>query len=274
MTTACDGVRSPMSRFVGSGSVRIHYLDSANGGPVDGDGVAPLVFVPGLTDVAEDYVGMLDAFGRRTIVVDLRGRGASDSPDAGYAFDDHVGDIEAVVTDAGVGPFHLATFSRGTAYGLGFAVARPERVLSLAIGDYPAREIGLRGNVPDRLAQGRWRGEPVLARISEVALRGVATESVERPLWDELGALSRPGLVMRSGRVGRRGHEFVDAEAQDRYRAAVPGVEIVTFDDSGHDLFHPDPIRYPRLVADFIARHERSERDDRHEPPRAAQPPA
>jgi pimeloyl-ACP methyl ester carboxylesterase len=251
--------------------VRIHYLDSAAGrdpgggsGDGDRDGRAPLVFVPGLTDVAADYLPVLGEFGRRTIVVDLRGRGASgtpgapsgDAPDAGYAVADHVGDVEAVADAAGVEGFHLATFSRGTPYGLGFAFARPDQVLSVTIGDYPAREIGLPAGVADTLATGRWRGEPVLDRIAEAALHGVAAQSVERPLWDRLGALGRPVLVIRGGRVDRRGHVFLDDDAQDRYRQAVPGVEIVTFDDSSHDLFRPEPTRYPRLVAAFTARHE------------------
>jgi non-heme chloroperoxidase len=252
---------SPLSRFTQNGSVRIHYIDSASGGPADdgdaGDDRPPVVFVPGLTDLAEDYLAVLGEFGRRTIVIDLRGRGPSESPGTGYAFDHHVCDVEAVVADAGVGRFHLATFSRGTAYGLGFAFAHPDQVLTVSIGDYHAREIGIPGEWPDAFVQGRWRGQAVLKRISEVALHGVARESVERPFWDELAALGRPVLVMRSGRVGRGAHEFVDAAALARYREAVPDVEIHTFDDSGHDLFRPDPTRYPRLVVDFIARHER-----------------
>ncbi|HZA77991.1 MAG TPA: alpha/beta hydrolase [Acidimicrobiales bacterium] len=250
---------TPLSRFARSGSVRIHYVDSVNG---DGGGMArderpPVVFVPGLTDLAEDYLAVLPEFGRRTIVIDLRGRGASESPGSGsYGFGHHVGDVEAVVADAGVGRFHLATFSRGTAYGLGFAFAHPDQVLTVSIGDYHAREIGIPGEWPDAFVQGRWRGQAVLERISEVALHGVARESVERPFWDELGALGKPVLVMRSGQVGRQGHEFVDAAALARYRKAVPDVEIHTFEDSGHDLFRPDPTRYPRLVADFIIRHE------------------
>ena len=254
MTTVSSEARSPLSRYAASGSVRVHYLDSAAG--AGGDGRAPLVFVPGLTDVAVDYLPVLGEFGRRTLVVDLRGRGASTAPAEGYAAADHVGDVEAVADAAGVDRFHLATFSRGTPYGLGFAFRRPDRVLTVSIGDYPAREIGLPDGVADSLAAGRWRGEPVLDRIAEAALHGIAAQSVERPLWDELGALGCPVLVMRGGRTDRRGHVFLDDEAQDRYRRAVPGVEIVTFDDSSHDLFRPDPTRYPRLVAAFTARHE------------------
>lgn len=249
---------TPLSRFADNGDVRIHYLDSGIDGAADVG--QPVVFVPGLTDLAEDYLEVLGEFGRRTIVIDLRGRGPSGSPDRGYAFADHVGDVEAVVSDAGLGAFHLVTFSRGTAYGLGFAFAHPDQVLTVSIGDYHAREIGIPGEWPDAFVQGRWRGQPVLRRISEVALHGVARESLERTFWDQLGALGKPVLVMRSGKVGRRGHEFVDEDALARYRAAVPDVEVVTFAESGHDLFRPDPTRFPRLVAGFIARRDPSSR--------------
>lgn len=252
---------TPLSRFTDRSGVRIHYLDSGlGGGPggVGADADPPLVFVPGLTDLAEDYMGVLAEFGRRTIVIDLRGRGPSGSPGGeSYGFDHHVADVAAVVAHAGVEAFHLATFSRGTVYGLGFAFADPDRVHTVSIGDYQAREIGLPGQWPEQFMQGRWRGQPVLERISEVALQGVARQSVERSLWDQLGALGKPVLVMRSGRARRNGHQMVDQTALARYREAVPGVEIVTFEGSGHDLFRPDPTRYPRLVADFIARHDR-----------------
>ena len=63
------------SRFTDHGDVRIHYLDS--GGDDRG---APVVFVPGMTCIAEDYAEILPLFGRRTVVIDLRGHGRSSAP--------------------------------------------------------------------------------------------------------------------------------------------------------------------------------------------------
>jgi pimeloyl-ACP methyl ester carboxylesterase len=48
-----------ISRFTQNGGARIHYLDS--GGDDRG---APIVFVPGMTDVAEDYTEVLPHFGQ------------------------------------------------------------------------------------------------------------------------------------------------------------------------------------------------------------------
>ena len=77
------------SRFTHNGDVRIHYLDS--GGDDHG---APIVFVPGMTDVTADYIEVLPLFGRRTVVVEIRGHGESGAPPSGY-------DLATLRTDVG-----------------------------------------------------------------------------------------------------------------------------------------------------------------------------
>src|SRR3954454_1425781 len=212
---------SRYGRFVGNGAVRLHDLDS---GTPPGDGRDPIVFVPGATCVADDYVDILPAFGRRVIVLDLRGHGHSDAPQSGYSTTDLVSDIEAVVADAGVNRFHLLSFSRGAAYALPFALRHPDRVRTISIGDYVGGELGIPGGAwPPEFVGGRWRGTPVPDRIPEHALQGIARESVERRYYDELVALGTPVLVVRSGKS--RGHTFIDDDEQACYRR-VDDVEI------------------------------------------------
>lgn len=245
-----DGPPHRLARFAAGDDVRIHYLDT---GPVGSTSdLDPIVFVPGLTCVADDYVGVVALFGRRTLVIDLRGRGRSSTPASGYHRDDHVRDLAAVVEHAGIGRYHLVMFSRGTAYGLPHAFEAADRVRSLSIGDYIGGEIGIDGGAwAPSFVGGRWRGTPVLSRISEVALDGIARESVERRYYDELAALGTPTLVVRSGQTTSRGHTFVNAEEQAGYRRA--GAEIVTFEASPHDLFRHDPARFPSLVRSHVA---------------------
>ncbi len=238
-----------LARFAESDDVRIHYLDT---GPVaPARDLDPIVFVPGLTCVADDYIGVVPVFARRILVIDLRGRGRSGTPPSGYHRDDHVRDLGAVVEHAGIGRFHLMMFSRGTAYGLPYAFEVADRVRSLSIGDYIGGEIGIDGGAwaPSFVA-GRWRGTPVVSRIDEVALAGIARESVERRYYDELEALGTPTLVVRSGQTTSGGHTFVNAEEQAGYRRA--GAEIVTFEASSHDLFRRDPARFPSLVESHV----------------------
>jgi pimeloyl-ACP methyl ester carboxylesterase len=247
---------SPLSRFANNDGVRLHYLDSDPSDRRD-----PVVFVPGLSDVADDYAPVLAEFGRRTIVIDLRGRGRSDLPEKGFAREHHMADIGAVLRQADVDRFHLATFSRGTAYALPYALSHPARVRSMTIGDYIAGEMSFPGESwPEQFVSGRWRGQPVSERVSLHAIRGIASESVERRYWAELKTLNPHLMVVRAGRAREGAHVFIDETAKADFRRAMPSVEIVSFDDCGHDLFRNDPTRYPRLVAQFIARAEISDK--------------
>src|SRR4051794_5466182 len=114
----------PYSAWADNEGVRLHFLDS--GGP---GGPAPILFVPGLSDVADEYAWLLDAWRpRRTLIVDLRGRGRSDAPATGYRPVDHAGDIVAVLAARAIPRVHLVTFSRGTSYALTWALAHPDAV--------------------------------------------------------------------------------------------------------------------------------------------------
>ena len=232
--------------------MHIHYVDTAP----DDTTIPPLLFVPGITDTVEDYLDVLPMFGRRALVVELRGRGRSDAPPHGYGFEDHVSDVGAVIEHAGLDRFHLATFSRGTGYALGWTVRNPGRVLTVSIGDYLVQEIRPPEGWAEPFLRGRWRGRPVHERLAEVALRGIEREAKARPMWDELAAQNIPVQVMRAGLGGRAGRVGVDEAAVARYEATFKRVEVITFEESDHDLFAPDPTRFPRLVAALADRND------------------
>jgi pimeloyl-ACP methyl ester carboxylesterase len=233
-------------RFADNAGVRIHYLDNRPPQPAG----FPVLFVPGMVDRAADYPAVLDLFGdRRLIIVDPRGRGGSDSPPTGYAAADQAGDLRAVLADNGVDRFHLMTFSRGTSFGLRLALDQPERVLSISIGDYLPAEIRLPDEFPDQMWGTRWRGRPYPELITRVALEGIQAASVAREMWDDVGRLGLPTLVAR-GTDGA----IIDDERERRYRASVPGVEVVTIAGAGHDLFRPSRTAYPEAVLEFITR--------------------
>jgi pimeloyl-ACP methyl ester carboxylesterase len=97
-----------ISRFTHHGDVRIHYLDSGGN-----DHGAPIVFVPGMTDIADDYTEVMPLFGRRAVVVEIRGHGKSAAPDGGYDLASLSADVGAVVDAVTNGPVHVMTFSRG-----------------------------------------------------------------------------------------------------------------------------------------------------------------
>ena len=225
------------SRFVNNDGVRIHFLDSG------GDDRAPVVFVPGMTDVADDYTEVLAHFGRRAVVVDIRGHGRSGAPETGYDLERLTTDLGAVVDAVTDGPVHLVTFSRGTACGIAWALAHPDRVRSLSIGDYIPRHIVLPREIRDRLLSGRWRGTPVSERLDIAAATKTFEAATEESFWERLAEIQPPLLVVRSSE-----RFLVGDEEWARYRQLFPDAELFEFDDSPHDIFRPDRARYPDLV--------------------------
>jgi non-heme chloroperoxidase len=232
------------SRFIDHSRARLHFLDS--GGSDHG---APIVFVPGMTDVADDYVEILPLFGRRTVVVDLRGHGRSSAPVDGYDLAALSRDVGAVVDAVTDGPVHVVTFSRGTSYGVAWALEHSERVLSVSIGDYVPEERVLTEAQASFLLDGRWRGIPVRERLAEAAALAQFKAARARSFWEPLAALQPALLVARA-----RDSPIIGDAEWARYREMFPAAHLHEFPNSPHDIFRPDRGRYPGLVRAHVDR--------------------
>lgn len=233
-------------RFVDNQGVRIRYLDNAPD-PVVG---LPVLFVPGITDFADEYADALEVFGsRRILVIEMRGRGGSDAPPTGYTVADQSSDVEAVIADNALGRFHMMTFSRGTTPGLEVALHRPARVVTVSIGDYLPAEIALPTSFAEMMWSTRWRGRPMPERIARHVIEGIQAQAQSREMWTDLAALGVPVLVARGSEGG-----LVTDDHVDRYRQMVPDVEVVSIRGADHDLFRPSRSAYPEAVLDFISR--------------------
>jgi pimeloyl-ACP methyl ester carboxylesterase len=232
-------------RFVSNDGLRVRYLDND---PPQPHGL-PVVFVPGITDFADEYESVLELFSpRRLIVVEMRGRGGSDAPQTGYSVGEQASDVEAVIAANQLQRFHVMTFSRGTTPAIEVALRRPSRAVTLSIGDYLAAEIALPPQFAARQWEGRWRGRPMPERVSLHVLQRIQDDSQARDLWADVGGLEIPVLVAR----GTDGGIITDAQIE-RYRENVPGVEVAVIAGAGHDLFRPDRTAYPRAVLDFLS---------------------
>lgn len=200
---------------------------------------------------AEEYEWLLDALAdRRAVAVDVRGRGGSDAPEQGYRWEDHVGDLRAAIDALTIDRPVLVAFSRGSSYALGYALDAPARVRGLVVGDYQARHVGLPPEFAEHQLAVVLRGVPMSERMPKHAVIGVVRESREVPLWDRLGELRCPVLVVRGG---RRGALLDDAAAQ-RWSEALPAVEIALLPDASHDLWSRDPDAYLAVLRPFLER--------------------
>jgi non-heme chloroperoxidase len=236
-----------VERWTTRSGPRIRYLDNA---PAEPEGL-PILFSPGLSDFADDYTALLDdLLPRRVLVVEVRGRGGSEEPATGYSAADHADDLAAVLDEEQIDRFHLMTFSRGTTWSLELATRMPERIVSLAIGDYLPQEVGLPPEFAERQIESRFRGRPMRERISLHVLEELAAASRTRPLDQVVAALPVPLLVAQPLLEQR----VLDDAGVDRYRRARPDVEVVTMPGAEHDIFRPDRLRYGRALVDHIRR--------------------
>ncbi|PRC47927.1 alpha/beta hydrolase, partial [Mycobacterium sp. ITM-2017-0098] len=197
-------------------------------------GGAPVIFVPGFTCVADDYLEILPVLGRRTVVVELRGHGRSTAPDGPFDSDALAADVGVVVDAVTAGPVHLMTFSRGTTYALGWALANRGRVRSISIGDYVPEEIELADDVIFGLLDGRWRGTPVSERVDGDAAVATLRAARSQSFWEPLSQWQPPLMVVRSPNT-----PVVSDADWDRYRALFPAAKLHEFVDSPHDIFRP-----------------------------------
>jgi pimeloyl-ACP methyl ester carboxylesterase len=238
-----------IERWTTRSGPRIRYLDNA---PDEPSGL-PVLFSPGLSDMADEYVQMLEFFApRRLLVVEVRGRGGSEAPPSGYAARDHAADLRAVLDEEGIERFHLVTFSRGTTWGLDLAASLPERVASLSIADYRAMEVRLDASFVEAQWRATFRGRPIGERLPRHVLDRLAAESASRELWDRLAALPCPLLVAQPGGSGG----ILTDKDIARYRDARPDAEVVVVPGAPHDVFRPDRLFFPKAVAEFVQRAE------------------
>lgn len=108
--------------------VEIFYEED---GPADGD---PVVFVEGLAYGTWMWNWQRDPLSEsyRTVVLDNRGTGNSDTPEGPYTVAEMAGDVGAVLDDAGLDDVHLVGASLGGMIAQEFALT-DDRVRSLSL---------------------------------------------------------------------------------------------------------------------------------------------
>ncbi len=152
----------------------------------------------------------------------LRGRGKSDVPSSGYAFENHVADVAAVLDYTRLARFCLMGYSLGVPCAIGHTLQHPSGLIGLVLAGYPARYPALPADYAGVLVANPTRAKPDVARYLQ-------RDSREVTLWDDLPRIDVPTLVVRDAREGA----LLSAGGRSQIR---PGIETRP-DDGSHGLW-------------------------------------
>ncbi|MBK8474427.1 MAG: alpha/beta hydrolase [Sphingobacteriales bacterium] len=228
------------NHFIDNQNVVIHCIEinKSNTG-------IPIIIIPGATNSAEELQEDLkDKLNHWHIIVSLRGRGKSGSPDKGYSLDDHATDITAVIDFLGIGHYYLFGHSIGSTVGIRVAKLRPERVKGLILGDFPPFFPPFDKSWADRVLQ-----NPNIA-ISKAALYGLAKEGRYTDVSKDFAYISCPILLIRGGKKD----SAFPGEQVPAFKKIAPNCQVQTLDESGHDIFRPEPEPLIDIILHFLNR--------------------
>jgi pimeloyl-ACP methyl ester carboxylesterase len=225
--------------------VRISY--QVHGG---GDRL-PLLLTHGFGESARMWDPNLDALSadRPVITWDMRGHGASDSPEdqSRYTQPACLEDMAALLDAAGAERAVLGGLSLGGYLSLAFRLRAPARIAALLLFDTGP---GFRNDA----ARQRWNEQALVtaAKLEQKgmagqarAARGMLTQS-DGTVIDSLPSVDVPTLVL----VGADDKAFLGAA--DYVAAKVPGAQLVTIEGAGHIANRDQPAAFNAMVTAFL----------------------
>ncbi|ANY07860.1 alpha/beta fold hydrolase [Pseudonocardia sp. HH130630-07] len=260
-----------VSRWARNGAVRLHALDYG------GDGV-PVLVLPGITSpaVTLDLVAreLTDRF--RPVVLDVRGRGLSDSGD-GWTLADYAADAVAVLSGLDLRDPVLLGHSMGARIAAATAVAlagRGAAPRATVLVDPPLSGPGRapypttletfldqlhqaqRGTDADEVARSwpRWprREQELRARwlssCDETALRATHAGFESEDFFDVWPHVPGPVTLMYGDRS-----PVVPAEGAAELAAAHPGATTAAVRGAGHMVFWDEPAEAVRVLRTALA---------------------
>lgn len=214
----------------------------------------------------------------RCIRYDLRNHGRSQARDVETSIDDLAGDLAGLLDALGIDRAHIVGLSIGGMLGQAFAVAYPERVVSLGLVSttaylppldfWQSRADTVRAEGMESVADGimpRWFTDPFLKDRPDIVKgyrdRLAATDPAgygrccvaigTMDIRDRIGAIAAPTLII----VGDEDPATPPAMAED-LRQRIAGAEMVVISGASHIISVEKPEAVTSLLAGFLARHD------------------
>ncbi|WP_442920568.1 alpha/beta fold hydrolase [Massilia sp. S19_KUP03_FR1] len=123
------GAQDIASKYAEANGVRLHYLVAGKG--------APVILLHGYAETSHMWRPLIKQLAKTNLVIapDLRGAGASDAPETGYAKADMARDIHALAGALKLGPAAVAGHDIGLMVAYAYAAQFPADVRRIALMD-------------------------------------------------------------------------------------------------------------------------------------------
>jgi N-formylmaleamate deformylase len=240
------------SRWVRSGELRLHALDYGGERP-------PLVVLPGITSpaITMDFVARELTDLVRPVVLDVRGRGLSDSAPT-YTLDDYAADTEAVITGLGLDSPLLLGHSMGARIAAAAAVRKKVELGGTVLvdpplnGTYPTPlsafqaqlDQAVRGTDADEVARSwpRWpRREQELRARWLASCSPTAIAATHHGFETEDFFAFWPSVPAPTFFLHGADSPVVPPDGAHRAADANPAAQLVEVPDAGHMVFWDNP---------------------------------
>lgn len=151
-----------------SDGTRLWVADSSP--PVEAPGVLPIVFLHGFSgssSATRPFGALTSRAGRRLVAPDMRAHGLSEKPAGreGYSLGRFAEDVADVLDDLALPRVHLVGHCLGGMVAAAFALARPDRIASLALVGTSLQPAADRGGMACLLDVARPALRPLLRRL-------------------------------------------------------------------------------------------------------------
>lgn len=270
----------PADKYVTVNGLRIHYVDWGN------PDKPPLVLIHGLDRIARTFDHLAPHFTSRyhVIAVDMRGHGDSGwHPEGRYLVEDHVTDLEGLVSQLGLRNIVIWGNSTGGRVAQVFAGLHPELVSHVIAEDVgPERPQQISASYARRVQeeeQGWATEEELFVRLrrapgaSDAVIvpyvrfgtkrredgrlvwkrdPALVNGFVATDLWRFVRSITAPTIYILGGRS-----TIVPPATQAELRKTLPRVEIVTIEGTGHYPSDEKPLEFVAVVDRFLASSRR-----------------
>jgi len=275
--TAVCAQTAYQDKFITVNGLRLHYLDWG------GADKPPFIMLHGIGRVAHSFDHIAPKFTNKydVMAIDMRGHGDSGwSPEGAYLVEDYVRDLEGFVEQLNLGNLTLLGNSTGGRVVQVYAGIHPDRMARLVVEDVgPQRTNEIASAFARRVQQEEngWASEDELlasltrggGAVSLELQRNYAHFGSKRredgrmvwkrdpnlvkgfvptELWQYVSKIKCPTIYILGG-----ASSIVPPEAQDRLKATLPDVRIVTMPGLGHYPHLEAPEEYLRIVQVFLA---------------------